>query len=284
MSSTIGAVRSTISPAEALSRIPGWNGKAATWRELKGGLTNRTYLVECADESFVLRLDAAHTSAVIPDRIGEIEIQKQAAAAGLAPELIFADADSGILLSRYVPGRSWDASDLDDNRNLEALADLLRRVHDLPASGILFDPNSVAKRYAGNLKTNHGLHAFALRCEEIIADSPMSGKSRCCHNDVVAANIIGDPALKLLDWEYACDNDPMFDLASLIGFHNLEDDRQSVLLNAYAGGNDFVLKERLDVQVRLYDAIQWLWLANRQVLTPTSAQAARLEELQQRLL
>ena len=275
---------STILPAEALSGIPGWKGKAATWRELKGGLTNRTYLVECADESFVLRLDAAHTSVFNPDRFGEVEIQKQAAAAGLAPELIFADADSGILLSRYVPGRSWDASDLDDNKNLEALADLLRRVHDLPASGILFDPNSVAKRYAGNLKTHYGLHAFALRCEEIIADIPMSGKFRCCHNDVVAANIIGDPALKLLDWEYACDNDPMFDLASLIGFHNLEDGRQSVLINAYAGGNDFALKERLDVQVRLYDAIQWLWLANRQVLTPTSAQAARLEELQLRLL
>ncbi len=275
---------STIAPAEALSGIPGWNGKAATWRELKGGLTNRTYLVECADESFVLRLDAAHTRVFNPDRFGEVEIQKQAAAAELAPELIFADADSGILLSRYVPGRSWDASDLDDNKNLEALADLLRRVHDLPASGILFEPNSVAKRYARNLKTHHGLHAFALRCAEIIADIPMSGMARCCHNDVVAANIIGDPAVKLLDWEYACDNDPMFDLASLIGFHDLEDDRQSVLLNAYAGGKDFVLQERLDVQVCLYDAIQWLWLANRQVLTPTSAQAARLEELQQRLL
>jgi len=284
VSSTIGAVSSTIAPAEALSRIPGWNGKAATWRELKGGLTNRTYLVECADESFVLRLDAAHTRVFNPDRFGEVEIQKQAAAAGLAPELIFADANSGILLSRYVPGRSWDASDLDDNKNLEALADLLRRVHDLPASGILFDPNSVAKRYAGNLKTHHGLHEIALRCAEIIADIPMSEKFRCCHNDVVAANIIADPALKLLDWEYACDNDPMFDLASLIGFHDLEDDRRSVLLNAYAGGSDFVLKERLDVQVRLYDAIQWLWLANRQVLTPTSAQAARLEKLQQRLL
>jgi len=276
-------VSSTISPAEALSRIPGWNGKPATWRELKGGLTNRTYLVERADESFVLRLDAAHTSAFNPDRIGEIEIQKQAAAAGLAPELIFAGADSGILLSRYVPGRAWDAADLDDDKNMEALADLLRRVHDLPASGILFDPNGVAKRYAANLKMHHGLHAFALRCKDIIAGISMSGKFRCCHNDVVAANIVADPALKLLDWEYACDNDPMFDLASLIGFHNLVDDRQEVLLNAYAGGNDIVLNERLDAQVRLYDAIQWLWLANRQVITRTFAQAARLEELQRRI-
>ncbi len=274
---------STISPAEALSRIPGWDGNATIRRELKGGLTNRSYLVERGDESFVLRLDAAHTSAFNLGRLGEIEILKQAAAAGLAPALVFADTDSGILLSRYIPGQAWDASDLDDDRKLEALAALLHRVHDLPASGIPFDPNGVAKRYVDNLKMHHGLYALALRCEEIIADIPMSEKIRCCHNDVVAANIIADPALKLLDWEYACDNDPMFDLASLIGFHNLEDDRQSVLLNAYAGGYDSVLNERLGTQIRLYDAIQWLWLANRQIVTRSSAQAARLEELQQRI-
>jgi thiamine kinase-like enzyme len=112
---------------------------------------------------------------------------------------------------------------------------------------------------------------------------PVCAEFRCCHNDVVASNVIAEPDLKLLDWEYACDNDPMFDLASLIGFHNLGIDRQSVLLNAYAGGMDSGLAERLEIQVRLYDAIQWLWLANRQMITQNTAQAARLEELQQRI-
>ena len=274
---------STISPAEALSRIPGWDIGSTTWRKLKGGLTNRTYLVERGDESFVLRLDVAHTKSLNLDRIGEMRIQKHAAEAGLAPELIFTGKDCGILLSRYIPGQTWDDSDLNDDKKLEALAELLRRVHELPTSGILFEPNGIAKRYAANLQTHHGLHAFAMRCEEIIAGIPKIGSFNCCHNDVVAANIIADPALKLLDWEYSCDNDPMFDLASLIGFHNLVDSRQSILLNAYAGGKDFVLKERLDTQVRVYDVIQWLWLANRQLIRWTSAQAIRLEELQCRI-
>jgi len=273
----------TISPADALTRVPDWDGKVASWRELKGGLTNRSYLVEKGSDSFVLRLDAAHTNVFNLDRISEMDIVAQAAAAGLAPELVFADVDSGILLYRYIPGQVWDVAELDDDRNLEALADLLRRVHDLPLSGIRFDPIAVADRYTRNLESRPGLHDFACRCEEIIAGMPVCAEFRCCHNDVVASNVIADPDLKLLDWEYACDNDPLFDLASLIGFHNLDSDRQAVLLNAYVGGKDSGLAERLEIQVRLYDAIQWLWLANRQMITQNTAQAARLEELQQRI-
>jgi thiamine kinase-like enzyme len=273
----------TMSPAEALSRIPGWGSDPTSWRELKGGLTNRTYCIERRDETFVLRLDAAHTDVFNLDRVSEIRILKQAAAAGLAPDLVFADPDAGILLRRYVSGQAWGVADLDSDRNLEALAGLLRKVHRLPASGIRFDQNAVARRYTQNLAARPGLHAFASRCEQVIASIPADGEYHCCHNDVVAANVIADPELKLLDWEYACDNDPLFDLASLVGFHNLGQGRRSVLTNAYAGSRDPELRERLDIQVRLYDAIQWLWLANRQMISRSSAQASRLEELRQRI-
>jgi len=275
---------STLNPAEALSSIPGWNSADSSWHELRGGLTNRSYLVERGNESFVLRLDAEHTAAFNLDRISEIDIIKRAAVAGLAPEVVFADSGAGILLCHYVSGKAWTVADLADDAKLEALAGLLRLVHDLPPSGVEFDPNSVARRYTQSLEARPGLHAFASRCEQIIAAMSSNGEFFCCHNDVVAANVIADPKLKLLDWEYACDNDPMFDLASLIGFHNLGPERQSVLLSAYAGGHDSELAERLEIQVRLYDAIQWLWLANRQMITRSSAQAARLEELQQRIV
>jgi thiamine kinase-like enzyme len=272
-----------LSPREALAQIPGWDADYASVRELKGGLTNRVYLVLRNDGAYVLRLDAAHTDAFNLDRVSEVATLKRAAAAGLAPEVIYTDVESGILLNRYVSGRTWEVTDLDDDANIELLVDLLRKVHELPASGEKFDPHAVAWRYTRNLEGRHGLHAFALRCKQVIANMPRSGEFVCCHNDVIAENIIGDTTLKLVDWEYACDNDPLFDLASLIGFHNLADERRALLLNAYAGGNDPELTERLDVQVRLYDAIQWLWLANRHIITRTNAQAARLEELRQRI-
>ena len=87
----------------------------------------------------------------------------------------------------------------------------------------------------------------------------------------------------MIDWEFACDNDPMFDLASAIGYHNLDADCAGTLLDAYTGGADGEAKERLDEQVRVYDAIQWLWLATRHLVYPSREQARRLEELQQRV-
>jgi len=274
---------SIISPADALAGIPGWGGKSATWRELADGLTNRTYLVERGDQAYVLRLDSKHTAAFKLDRVCELTILGQAAARGLAPSLIFADADAGILLSTYIPGGTWRAADLENSERLEALVELLRRVHALPTCGTTFDAKRIARRYVDNLSSHHGLHAFGITCHKIIAGHTPTGVLSCCHNDLVAENIIAFPQPILIDWEYASDNDPLFDLASLIGYHNLSKDTAQELLSAYAGGTNPVLSERLEAQIRLYDAIQWLWLANRHMITSTSAQAARLEDLQQRI-
>ena len=95
--------------------------------------------------------------------------------------------------------------------------------------------------------------------------------------------MIDDGGLKLIDWEYACDNDPLFDLAVTIGFHDLDRGRRDILLNAYAGSGAAEYQEQLDEQIRAYDATQWLWFAARQLVAPGRAQARRLEELQQRI-
>jgi thiamine kinase-like enzyme len=272
-----------LSATEAIGMIPGWRPEDVVIEELKGGLTNRTFMVVRGEDTFVLRLNAAHTAAFNLDRISEIAVIRSASAVGIAAETVFADPASGILLSRFLPGQVWTPAEFDDPANIEALCKLLRRVHALPLSGIRFNAVAVARRYAANLESRPGLHAYALRCEDIIGSITGTSVVCCCHNDVIAQNVIATPALKLLDWEYACDNDPLFDLASLIGFHNLDSAVAGNLLEAYSGGADPELRDRLAEQVRLYDAIQWLWLANRQRLNRNSDQAARLESLQQRI-
>ena len=183
----------------------------------------------------------------------------------------------------FLQGRVWDDADMQSQSSLESLAELLRKIHALPLCGTRLDTAAVGAAYESYLEQRQGLHSYASHCVEIINSVPVRDDVVCCHNDIVAANVVEGSSLMMIDWEYSCDNDPMFDLASLIGFHNLGHDRQSVLLSAYAGGNDAESRERLEIQVRLYDAIQWLWLANRQMITRSSAQAARLEELQQRI-
>ena len=268
---------------DAIARIPGWDPGQVRIETLYGGLTNRIFRVTRGRKAFVLRLDAAHTQSFNLDRRIETAIMRAAAAAGLAPAIVHADAAAGIMLSEYLHGKVWSLPDLYDTANLDAVGDLLRRVHALPLSGVRLDTQAVAHRYTTSLQDSPDLQSVALRCQAVIADLPATTKFCCCHNDVIAENIIATPQLKLLDWEYACDNHPLFDLASLVGFHQLGPVKAGALLDAYAGGADGELRERLAQQVRVYDAIHWLWLANRQLLSHDRRQAAKLQELQQRL-
>jgi thiamine kinase len=268
---------------DAIALVPGLDADNVSIMELKGGLTNRSFQVIHGDDTFVLRLDAEHTRLFNLDRVSELAILRSASDKGIAPELVHVDVDQGILLCRFLPGSVWTADHLEDQRNIDALCELLRRVHALPLSGVVFDAVAVARRYAVNLESRQGLHAFALHCEDVIGRAHTAGTVACCHNDIIAQNVIATPQLKLLDWEYACDNDPFFDLASLVGYHNLDDRLANALLESFAGGADSERREHLAEQVRVYDAIQWLWLANRHRLSPNPQQATRLENLQQRI-
>lgn len=272
-----------INPFEALALVPDWDPDATDIEELKGGLTNRTYHIRQGDIECVMRLDSERSRMFQFDRSAELRILEEAGKAGLAPQVEFADVEAGILITEYLPGRVWEDSDLESSENLESLARLLRKVHALPRSGLRVDMTYIARTYENYLEKRHGLHAYATHCVEIIDSLPSRGEAVCCHNDIVAANIVSGNELQLIDWEFSCDNDPLFDIASAIGYHNLDDSKAAVLLNAYVGGDDAESRERLAEQVRVFDAIQWLWLATRHLFFPKRWQSQRLEELQQRI-
>ena len=268
---------------EALALVPGWDPAEFDIQELKGGLTNRTYQLRRNDIDYVLRLDAHDAVFFQFDRSSELKNLAAAGEAGLGPGVIHSDRERGILIMEFLHGRVWDDADMKSQQSLESLAELLRKVHALPLCGTRIDVSAVSATYENYLEQRHGLHAFATECVDVIAGIPIHDVAVCCHNDIVAANIVQGSKLMLIDWEYSCDNDPMFDLASAIGFHNLDRQNADILLHAYAGGSDAELRERLNDQIRIYDAIQWLWLASRHLAFPSMEQARRLEHLQQRI-
>lgn len=270
-----------LSAAAAIARIPGIEPAKARYRALGGGLGNRSWLVETDDRRLVLRLDGPLSRALGLDRQVELAVLERAAEQGIAPDVVYADTGAGILVYEYLPGRCWTREDLEDEANLEALAAVFRRVHALPLCSVPFDAAGAAARYLALIRGDAALSAIGERCRTVIESIPAPAEVTCCHNDVVAANVVAIPALRLLDWEYACDNEPLFDLASVIGYHDLDARQQGMLLRAYAG--DLALRERLEQQLRLFDALQWLWLAVRQVLLPCAAQRVRLEALAHRI-
>src|SRR4051794_658390 len=99
------------------------------------GLTNRCVLVQDGAERYVLRLAGSATASYI-DRHAEAEAMARAAALGLAPPVIAAAPETGLLLTQFLPGaRPLAAADLADPALSAAAAGLLRRLHD---SGLRF--------------------------------------------------------------------------------------------------------------------------------------------------
>ena len=247
----------TLTPEEVLVDIPGWEGASCT--ELNGGLTNRTWRVTAGGKEGVLKIDDGPREAPFNTRCAEANTQNIAARAGLAPHIIL--ADDGLYFTEFVEGVVWQRSCLEEDRNLELIAGALQRLHALPLTGRSFDAGIAAKRYVERIA---GLDANVVQmCTEIITRMRLPQNLCCCHNDLVAENLITTPDLKFLDWEYACDNDPFFDLATVVEHHELSDTQVTKLLDAYLGGDGQRWREHLEKQRKLYLALLCLWMGSR---------------------
>ena len=239
----------------ALARIPGWQG--ADYSALEGGLTNTSWLVSKGDRKAVLKVDARPRGEPFSPRRAEAQLQMRAAAAGLANAVLH--VSDTILLTEYVEGTTWSAGSLEVDENLDQLAAALKQLHSLPLTGRSFDAISAARQYAAKI---HDANAERVQeCLAKIEAMPLPHNLCCCHNDLVAANIICTPEVRFLDWEYACDNDPFFDIATIVAHHKLSPERAAYLLNAYFEGDGKRWQGQLARQAEFYDALHWLWEA-----------------------
>jgi len=246
-----------IKPADALRGIPGWSGAGV--EPLHGGLSNRSYLVSKDGARAVLKIDDEPRGAPLNSRDNEARIQSSAAREGLAG--IVLHHDDCCLLTEYVEGRAWDPADLCDERKLQQLGRRLRQLHGLPLSGRTFDSRDAARLYLRSIDSDDTEPLE--RCVRIIDAMPAAMNLSLCHNDLVAGNIIEAEDIVFIDWEYACDNDPLFDLATIVAHNRLGERQISVLLGSYFDGDWMQWLPKLQQQIEHYEALLWLWNESR---------------------
>ena len=184
-------------------------------------------------------------------------MQNRCAQQGLANRVIF--VSETLLLTEYLDGVVWSAGCLDVDENLAKLAAAMKKLHAQPLTGRSFDGVQAAKLYARHIENRdpHMVQEYVAKVEAM----PLPHNLCCCHNDMVAANIIFVPEVRFLDWEYACDNDPFFDIATVVAHHKLAPDRAEYLLDAYFDGDGRRWRGQLARQTEFYDALYWLWEA-----------------------
>ena len=241
----------------ALAQIPGW--ESAEFSRLEGGITNKSWLVTADERKAVLKIDPQPRTEPFNTRQAEAQVQTRGAELGIANEVLF--VSDTILLTEHVEGTVWSDGCLLVDENLDKLAAAMKVLHSMPLTGRTFDSIGAARGYAQQIQ--NGDQDKVRDCLAKIEAMPSPLNLCCCHNDMVAANIIYSPDVRFLDWEYACDNDPFFDIATVVAHHELSSDRASYLLNAYFDGDGDRWRSQLDRQAEFYDALYWLWAEAR---------------------
>jgi thiamine kinase len=235
---------------------------ARSVERLMDGPTNASYLVERNGEQFVLRLDKPEAARLGLNRENERVVCQAIAEAGLTPPYLHFDPAAGVALRPFITGRSLCRDDLLEPRMLQRLADVLRRLHRLPAVGAPFDAAGAVRRYAAQL-ANPEAAALAEQAAGLLAGiGRHSAAPALCHNDLVAENMLDteEGGLQLIDWEYAAIGDPYFDLAVVARHHDLAPSLSQLLIEAYLQrAPSREESARFALQCRFYDALLALW-------------------------
>ena len=235
---------------------------------LKGGLINESYRVTRSGVDYVLRAALADAADLGLDRAWEAKVLTVAAAAGLAPPVIYCDAQRGLLLSRWVQGKFWTSAAARQPENIAGLAALLRRIHALPMPlpARTMSPRGWIEHYrralckadqypAANLGLAHEAATRLSLLDDLGQSSPV-----LCHSDLHLQNLLSGPSPVLLDWEYAHSSDAFWDLAAWSCNNDLTKSLRLELLVHYgrrAPGPEDTM--RLDLLCWLFDYVCLLW-------------------------
>jgi len=240
--------------------------------ERLGGLTNRVYRLGEEPRAVVLRLPGKGTEAYI-DRAAEAVNARAAADAGVAPRVLYFGAD-GVMLTEYIPDAVTMSPEAFATREgaVERTARALRRLHDrsAPFAGrfelfamiddylkLLADLGATLPEGYHDVVTEAGTVRAALDADPV----PLVA----CHCDPLCENFIdtgtGDDArMWIVDWEYAGNNDPLWDLGDVSvegGFTEAMDLR---LLNAYFGRTPTPAEHgRMVIHKAMCDLLWTLW-------------------------
>lgn len=228
-----------ISAHERVIRLPCWQGRVEP-QPLTGGITNVNFVVEDKGRKYVARIgDDIQVHQVM--RFNELAASRAAHAAGLSPEVVY--AEPGALVLRFVEGRTLSAEDIRQRSMLQRILPLLRRCHrDIPkvlrGPVLAFWVFHVVRDYAHTLQAGNSPYCTML--PELLAQAErleyLTGPVELVfgHNDLLAANFIDDgQRLWLIDWDYAGFNSPLFDLGGLASNNELVPADENWLLETY---------------------------------------------------
>jgi thiamine kinase-like enzyme len=264
---------------EIMSKVPGFaekNVQVSQIEVLPGGLTNFNFKVTADKVTYAVRVAGPGTNEYL-DRPGEKFNAQIMTDIGINAPIIYYDEVYGHQVCKYIDNcKTLHIPDFKGSLEyLSQAAKVFRKYH---TCGRMFkaDFNPLKETYVylnmlkeKNAELYEGNERMLEKVEEIKAAFDRYPQELApCHNDPLCENWLDDKEnLWLIDWEYAGNNQPMFDLGALAIEAELSPEKEKYLLKEYYG-RDITDKEYglLIINRFLCDAL-WTYWAVLQIVT-----------------
>ncbi len=248
----------------ALAAIPAFAGYKGPLERL-GGLTNLVYR---AGEA-CLRIPGKGTEEYI-NRANEGVAAREAAKAGVSPDVLHFDGATGLMVTRFIGGAETMSPEKFKTRpgSPARAGEAFRKLH---RSGAVFpfrfELFAMIDDYLKVLSTRDvalpaGYHdvvreAGAVRAALDAHPAPLAA----CHCDPLCENFLDTgERMWIVDWEYAGMNDPLWDLGDLSVEGRFDAAQDEEMMRAYFGGEPRPAKRgRVVIYKAMCDLLWTLW-------------------------
>ena len=199
---------------DLLKKVLGQDVKVVS--ELVGGMMNEAYIVQNNEGKFVYYISTAQANEMV-DRDLEKETQNIAFSLGITSENVYFDKVRGIKINRFLEGDSLNHL---DDFDYKKVAKLLATYHSsLKKASVYYDPLGRLENYKKEALTHtekfdekfYDFYEIVQKNREFLLSQPVG----LAHNDAQRSNIVkSGENYYLIDFEFAANNDPIYDIGT----------------------------------------------------------------------
>ena len=250
---------------QTIATIPALKGFRGEVTRL-GGLTNLVFRAG----DYCLRIPGRGTEEYI-NRANEAVAAREAAKAGVSPEVVYVDAKSGVLVTRFIERAVTMSPEYFRERvgSPARAGALFRKLH---GSGAVFpfrfELFSMIDDYLKVLSTKEvelpaGYHDVVREADQNVRSALAAHRLPVapCHCDPLCENFLDTgERMWIVDWEYSGMNDPLWDLGDLSVEGQFDAEQDAAMIAAYFAGEPTPAERgRIVVYKAMCDLLWTLW-------------------------
>lgn len=226
--------------------------------DMKKGLTNHNYLLTINNKKYVLRVPYEDSDHIV-NRHHETLALNAIKDSNIDVNTIYYDETSGYKVTEYLEN-AYTFSECPYSDKIERSAKLMKKFHQLNKKiDVSFAPIEMFENYKNHVKNSKFNFPYL---ENIINEiKQMKYSEILCHNDWVSGNILFTKnKTYLIDYEYAANNNPLFDVISFLSENNIfdENDRNKFYSIYFEEFTD-TTKKNLSIYEAFEDALWCYW-------------------------